>query len=434
MVASRIIAEVDLDTANFDDKVETWIFTNLGISQSIARLMLDPNNVLPVKATEINVYENAQTSVSISTVLVGPLTVFKYRGDPNISFTSSGNDIIVNLITPLVPLQTQTAAVRVVQANGLGFMLHVALNAVPNTSPIINLNSLGLTGTTIFENSVPGTFIGTVVGKTPGSTITLSETTSGAFALSGNDVVAGTTPINFEVPQAYSVTIREELAGAQNSPRETLVVITILNVNEQPSLNQLSGTFNLLETAVQGALAGAVTGKTAGSTLTLIDNAGGRVALSGTNIIRGAVALNYSTGVSHNFIIRETLGDSPNSPRDTVLTLNVVNVNEEPPLSALTLTTNIASSGVFVAINILGATAGSTITGTMPPGLTLNSASRVISGIPTTKGSYNFILTETLGDSPNSPRNSNASVLVTDRYRLDLTNPINAKYAATVLL
>lgn len=95
-------------------------------------------------------------------------------------------------------------------------------------------------------------------------------------------------------------------------------------------LSALTGTFTLPENAAADAVAGTLTNVTSGSTLSLTDNAGGRVALSGNNIVRGATALDYETATSHSFTVRETLSGATNSPRDTVLTLSVTNVGEEP--------------------------------------------------------------------------------------------------------
>lgn len=94
------------------------------------------------------------------------------------------------------------------------------------------------------------------------------------------------------------------------------------------TLGALTGTFTLAENASAGASAGALSGRTSGSTLTLTDDAGGRVALSGTTIIRGATALNYEASASHNFTVREVLSGATNTPNSTVLTLTVTDIAE----------------------------------------------------------------------------------------------------------
>lgn len=73
-------------------------------------------------------------------------------------------------------------------------------------------------------------------------------------------------------------------------------------------------------------------------------------------------------------------------------------------LNALSLSPSTATQGQAATININGATAGSTITGSVPAGMTLNSAARTITGTPTGSGSLNFTLTETLAGYANSPR------------------------------
>jgi hypothetical protein len=50
------------------------------------------------------------------------------------------------------------------------------------------------------------------------------------------------------------------------------------------------------------------------------------VALSGTNIIRGATALDFETNPTHSFTVRENHADASNRPHDTVLTLTVTDV------------------------------------------------------------------------------------------------------------
>lgn len=93
-----------------------------------------------------------------------------------------------------------------------------------------------------------------------------------------------------------------------------------------PTLAALSGQFELPENAVEGTVAGNILGASSGSTLSLITNAGGRISLSGSTLMRGITALDYETASSHTFTMRETLAGATNSPRDSMLTLSVRNV------------------------------------------------------------------------------------------------------------
>lgn len=87
------------------------------------------------------------------------------------------------------------------------------------------------------------------------------------------------------------------------------------------------------------------------------------------------------------------------------------------PLQALTLDKSTAEVNLPVTINIVGARYGSVITltsGTMPPGLTLDSAARTISGTPTTvAAAASLDLTETKAGSAGSPKVSSVSIEIT---------------------
>jgi hypothetical protein len=148
-----------------------------------------------------------------------------------------------------------------------------------------------------------------------------SGTYAAGAALGGT--LTANEPVTWSVigPNADLVTSLNPTTGVWSGqvPEEEPAPIT---------LAALGGTFSLAEDAAANAVAGALTGKTADSTLSLTDDAGGRVALSGTNVVRGATALNYEDFTSHSFTVRETLAGATNSPRDTVRTLNVTDVSE----------------------------------------------------------------------------------------------------------
>lgn len=177
------------------------------------------------------------------------------------------------------------------------------------------------------------------------------------------------------------------------------------------SLGPLSlATPTMAEGLVEGQLISELLGVTEGSTLTLIDNAGGRVALSGGNLVAGPTATDFETGTSHQVTIRETLAAAENSPRETVLTITVTNVFEGPTLQPLTLPSIV---NIPTTLNIVGATAGSTITGTLPAGWTLNSAARTITIAAEAEGSFqNWSLTESIAEGPNSPRTSTGTIQI----------------------
>lgn len=209
---------------------------------------------------------------------------------------------------------------------------------------------------------------------------------------------------------------------------------------QQPSvtLSALTGNFTLSEAAAQNAVAGTLSGQTAGSTLSIISNAGSRVALSGQNIVRGTVALDYEAATSHSFTVRETLAGATNSPRDTTFTLAVTNVLDAPTLAALSLSATNFTTGTPSSGTIVGATAGSTIAATnLPAGLTVNGAARTFAWDGTGSVSTPSItLTETLGDSPNSPRATNIGLTISSSVTLGTltlsASKVTRNVAATV--
>jgi hypothetical protein len=83
----------------------------------------------------------------------------------------------------------------------------------------------------------------------------------------------------------------------------------------------------IAEGSAEDTFVGRLFGTTPGSTLTLIDDAGGRFKYfddAGTpKIVAGATATDYDLATSHNITVRETLLGRSNSPRDTVLTIAV---------------------------------------------------------------------------------------------------------------
>lgn len=214
---------------------------------------------------------------------------------------------------------------KIPQHGGVQGPVHGSPNPDPGGGGAF-LNPLFLSNSTINENSPNNTVVGDLLILTGGSTVTLINDAGTRFKLVGSQIQAAATPTDYESATSHNITVRETLAGASNSPRDSVITINVNNVFEV-ALAALGGSFSLPEDALANAVAGTLTGKTAGSTLSLTNDAGGRVALSGTNIVRGATALDYETATSHNFTVRETHADA-SAPRDTVLTLSVTDVAE----------------------------------------------------------------------------------------------------------
>ena len=140
-------------------------------------------------------------------------------------------------------------------------------------------------------------------------------------------------PAGWSQDLALSVTARATEGGqtAVSTAKTTTVVI-----NAPPTGASLSGSIN--ENAANGTTVGTVTGidPDAGDVLTysLLDNAGGRFALTSVGVLSVAngALLNYEAATSHAITVRVT--DSFGQTKDQTLTVTVNNVNEANSLPA----------------------------------------------------------------------------------------------------
>lgn len=232
-----------------------------------------------------------------------------------------------------------------------------------------SLLALTLSSSSVPENSPQNTQVGTVQNKTANSTLSLINDAGGRFALSGTTIVTGTTNLDYETATSHQITIREQLVGAPNSPQDTTLTISVTDVAEgtNPTLAALAlSASTLAENSPSGTVVGGIQNRTAGSTLTLTNDAGGRFAISGTNLVAGATPTDYETATSHAVTIRETLAGATNTPRDTTLTVTVTDVAESalPVLLEYLITEgsgqNLADSGPGGRNAILGNSTGNT--------------------------------------------------------------------------
>jgi hypothetical protein len=101
--------------------------------------------------------------------------------------------------------------------------LHVTAQVTIQGSP--SLAALSLSATSFVIGDAASTVIGAIQGKTGGSSLSLADDHAGAVAIAGGNLVVGAS-----APGSagnFSVTIRETLAGAGNSPRDTVLSIEI---------------------------------------------------------------------------------------------------------------------------------------------------------------------------------------------------------------
>jgi hypothetical protein len=177
------------------------------------------------------------------------------------------------------------------------------------------------------------------------------------------------------------------------------------------------------EGAANGGLVGHIQGISPGSTLTLVNSAGGKFALSGTDINKAA-ALDYESATSHNITIRETNPLFQAGFNDTVITIHVSNVLEVH-LAALTLSANTVpetsagGTGVGTVVgSIVGLSAGSTKSLVDSAGgrFAISAGNIVVNGVLDyeTLTSHNITIQEDNNDADNSGRQTTLTINVSD--------------------
>ena len=137
------------------------------------------------------------------------------------------------------------SADKTVTIDGNVFTLNVTSAGSPT------LQDLVLTPDDIAEDAVAGTYVGTLTGMTGGSTLSIVDTSGNQFALDGEDVEVGATALDYETETTPTITIRETLTGATNTPHDTVIPINVTNVAE-------GSTYSTAFTGTAGTLLSAI--------------------------------------------------------------------------------------------------------------------------------------------------------------------------------
>ena len=160
-------------------------------------------------------------------------------------------------------------------------------------------------------------------------TLTLSGDDAGSFAIVGSELhYVGSAP-DFEAQSSYSVTVNandESLGDFGSVEASQDFTLTINDVNEAPADIALSNS-SIAENSANGAVVGALSSldPEAGdsATFTLVDDAGGRFAISGSDLVV-AGALDYESATSHQVTVQVT--DSADNTYEKTFTIAVSDV------------------------------------------------------------------------------------------------------------
>lgn len=196
-----------------------------------------------------------------------------------------------------------------------------------------------LSANTLPENSPEGTAIGTlsVVGATGTAVFTLTDSSGNQVKLAGTnnvDLEAGATEADYETTQSFQFTV--SVSGVTPAIPDATLTVVVTNVLEVTLADLTLDNDSFTVGAEPGTVIGSIVGKTAGSTLSIVP-ADPRVALSGTDIVVGSEAAEEG---SFSVTVREVHADASNSPRDSVIELDVLSAAEPPPAPILDWTSD----------------------------------------------------------------------------------------------
>ncbi|MBI4785145.1 MAG: VCBS repeat-containing protein [Oscillatoriophycideae cyanobacterium NC_groundwater_1537_Pr4_S-0.65um_50_18] len=160
--------------------------------------------------------------------------------DDNGTFTLNGNQLKINVSPNFEADASYSIRVKTTDAGGLSYEEIVTIGVndlLENTAP----TDLALSATTVDENVVPGTIVGTLLTTdAEGGSFTYAfvsgagDTDNAAFTLDGNQLKINASP-NFEADASYS--IRVKTTDTEGASYEKSLTIAVNNVNEAPIAN-----------------------------------------------------------------------------------------------------------------------------------------------------------------------------------------------------
>jgi hypothetical protein len=212
------------------------------------------------------------------------------------------------------------------------------------TIAVTNVNEaptdVALDNASIPENSAAGTVVGSLSATDPDAGDThaftlvsgAGDADNGLFEIAGNALKAK-QPFDFEAKASYSVRVRATDAGGQ--PYEEVLTISITNVNEAPTDIALDNA-SVPENSPNGTTVGKLTttDPDTGDTFayTLLNDAGGRFALAGNQIVvANSGLLDFEMNPTHTVRVKVTDAGGLSFEKDFVI--NLTNVFESITLT-----------------------------------------------------------------------------------------------------
>ncbi len=275
---------------------------------------------------------------------------------------NTNNDFAINATTGVITVADSTALnfefasyfelLINVQDNGTGNLNNqgiVTINLVDlNEPPVINDQFFSLN-----ENSPNGSLVGTVLATDPdqGQNLTfsiLSVNTGEAFNIdtyTGNISVQNSSMLDFETSPTFTLVVNVKDNGTGNLSSQAMVTISLLDINEPPSINNQS--FSITENSTDGTIIGNVLASDpdAGQTINYsilagnTDNAFEIDSLSGEITVADSAALDFETTPSYDLIVEVQDNGPMILSSQAVVEILVLNINEPPVITDQTYCT-----------------------------------------------------------------------------------------------
>jgi VCBS repeat-containing protein len=251
---------------------------------------------------------------------------------------------------------------------------------------------IALTATSINENMVSGSTVGTLssTDADAGNTFTysLSGTDAASFSITGSTLKTAAS-FNFEAKSSYAITVTTTDQGSLSFNKN--FTITVNDVNEAPSDINLSAA-SINENMASGSTVGILssTDVDAGNTFTY--SVGGTDASSfaiSSGMLVTTASFNYETKSSYSITVTTTDQGSLTFNKNFTITVN--DVNEAPSditLSATSINENMASGSTVGTLSSTDADAGNTFTYSLSG--TDAASFSITGGTLKTAASFNF--------------------------------------------
>jgi hypothetical protein len=185
-----------------------------------------------IELSAITLPEDTATSTEVFTASI----IGSYTGTP--AYTLAGDDAAYFSIDSGTGVVTLDAGLDYEDDASLAITIEVAdITPEPDENPRafvitvtnvleVTLNALGISVDAIEEGSPEDTAVGTLTSTSAGSTLSLTDDAGGKFKLVAGAIVAGATPTTY--PATEEITVRETNADATNTPRDSVIEITVL--------------------------------------------------------------------------------------------------------------------------------------------------------------------------------------------------------------